>query len=84
MLKTGKAYLTEATFDKFWASGLSVENNAKVNPDYFPGSNELGQLLMDLREFLQSADKRMWMLKPLTKKTTLRALILCLRKTALL
>ena len=52
LLKTGKAYLAEATFDKFWASGLSVENTAKVNPDYFPGSNKLGQLLMDLREFL--------------------------------
>ena len=52
LMKTGKAYLAEATHDSFWASGLSVENTSKVNPEFFPGNNRLGQLLMNLREHL--------------------------------
>ena len=49
LVESGDSYLAEATFDKFWASGLSVEDTAKVNPRHFPGCNQLGRLLMDIR-----------------------------------
>ena len=52
LMDSGESYLAEATFDKYWASGLSVEDTAKVNPKYFPGRNKLGLLLKDIRSKL--------------------------------
>ena len=52
LLDTEQSYLAEATFDKFWASGLSSEDTEKIDPKYFPGQNKLGILLMDLRDLL--------------------------------
>lgn len=42
-------YLAEATSDTFWASGLSPEVTAVIDPSFYPGSNTLGKLLMEIR-----------------------------------
>ena len=55
LINSGETYLAEATYDKFWASGLSVDDTPKVDPKYFPGSNNLGLILMDMRSKLQSS-----------------------------
>ena len=52
LLDTEQSYLAEATFDKFWASGLSSEDTEKIDLKYFPGQNKLGILLMDIRDLL--------------------------------
>ena len=46
------SYLAEATFDRFWASGLTPEITGKIDPQYYPGENTLGQILMNLRTML--------------------------------
>ena len=58
LLDTEQSYLAEATFDKFWANGLSSEDTEKIYPKYFPGQNKLGILLMDLRDLLSRKEAR--------------------------
>ena len=55
LINSGETYLAEASYDKFWASGLSVDDTPKVDPKYFPGSNNLGLILMDMRSKLHSS-----------------------------
>ena len=49
LLKSGNVVLVEATLNRFWAAGLFEEKAAKCKPEYFPGQNFLGKLLMHLR-----------------------------------
>ena len=49
LLDSGNAYLAEVTYNRFWAVGLSEEKAVKCKPEYFPGENVLGKLLMRLR-----------------------------------
>jgi ribA/ribD-fused uncharacterized protein len=46
-------YLVEATGDLYWASGLSPGLTAATLPDFFPGENMLGRILMAKRENIQ-------------------------------
>jgi len=49
--------LAEATGNKLWATGLSPYITSKTAPDYWPGKNLLGALLMELtQEILTSGD----------------------------
>ena len=52
LLSTDEKILAEATFDTFWGCGLTPENAASTHPDYWPGKNWLGSLLMKLRSDL--------------------------------
>ena len=49
LLESGSAYLAECTYNLFWATGLPEEKAVKCKPEYFPGKNILGKLLMRLR-----------------------------------
>ena len=55
LINSGETYLAEPSYDKFWASGLSVDDTPKVDPKYFPGSNNLGLILMGMRSKLQNS-----------------------------
>ena len=55
LLETEGYYLAEATTDKYWASGLSLDDTEKVNPRFYPGENKLGHLLMEMRDVLLCA-----------------------------
>ena len=52
LLETEGSYLAEATTDKYWASGLSLDDSVKINPKFHPGENKLGHLLMEIRDVL--------------------------------
>ena len=52
LLSTDDKILAEATFDTFWGCGLTPDNAASTHPDYWPGKNWLGSLLMKLRSDL--------------------------------
>ena len=49
LLESGNAYLAEATYNRFWGAGLTEEKAVNCRPEYFPGKNILGKLLMRLR-----------------------------------
>ena len=44
--------LAEATPSKIWGTGLSVFATQHCSPDYWPGKNLLGAMLMDLTDIL--------------------------------
>ena len=50
LMDTGDAILAEATSDTFWGSGLLPKVVKTTKPDFWPGKNILGQMLMTLRE----------------------------------
>ena len=39
--------------DVFWSCGLDKEAAAKTDPDYYPGKNILGKILMKIRDELR-------------------------------
>ena len=49
LIETGDKILAEATSDCFYGSGLSPELTKCTRPANFPGHNELGKLMMELR-----------------------------------
>ena len=58
LLKTGDSILVEASStDAYWGSGLSYSLTTTTHPDFFPGENQLGKLLMELRDILQKQMK---------------------------
>ena len=59
LLETEGCHLAEATRDKYWASGLSIEDTEKINPKFYPGENRLGHLLMETRDILFSISDEM-------------------------
>lgn len=55
LLNTGTALIAEATkFDKFWGTGLDIENDSNRDPTKWLGDNRLGKILMQVRECLRS------------------------------
>ena len=52
LIETKGSFLVEATTDLFWASGLSPEETGKIDPKFYPGKNQLGSLLMEIRDVL--------------------------------
>ena len=50
--------LGECTKDLYWGTGLSESHTKQTKPDYWPGKNVMGTLLMDIRsELLKDTDK---------------------------
>ena len=47
---SGDNVLAEATGNTFWASGLGPHRTITTQPQYWPGQNKLGSLLMELRD----------------------------------
>ncbi len=45
--------LAEATGDPFWGTGLNVAQTLECIPDYWPGSNHMGKILVDIWAELQ-------------------------------
>ena len=43
-----KAELVECTLNKKWGSGLDVVQTKECHPDYWPGQNVMGQILMQI------------------------------------
>ena len=53
--------LVEGTRHNFWGSGLSFRETISTLPNQWPGSNELGKALMELRQslhLLNSSEKQ--------------------------
>ena len=57
IIQTGDGVLAEATGDLFWASGLSPDLTLCTRPSNYPGRNELGKLLMELKSLLLIAEE---------------------------
>jgi len=56
LLGTGDTILAEASqFDRVWGIGLAAHHPDATNPARWPGSNWLGDVLMDVRGVLGSA-----------------------------
>ena len=49
LIQSSGKHLAEATSDTFWASGLPPKMTEIISPEYWPGENTLGKLLMSLR-----------------------------------
>ncbi len=49
LIESGESILAEATNNTFWAAGLDPYTLALTKPEYWPGQNKLGDLLMKLR-----------------------------------
>ena len=52
LIESDRCYLAEATYDKLWAGGLSPSSTERIDPKYFPGLNNLGIILMEVRDTL--------------------------------
>ena len=52
LIESDGYYLAEATYDKHWASGSSPSSTERIDPKYFPGLNNLGIILMEVRDTL--------------------------------
>lgn len=55
LLNTGSSVIAEATkYDKFWGTGLDINNDENRDPSQWLGDNRLGKILMQVRECLRS------------------------------
>ena len=54
LLNSGDQFLVETLADPWWGCGLPYHIAIKTNPNHYPGSNKLGQLLMELRGEMQA------------------------------
>ncbi len=52
LIQSGSNILAEATRDTFWGTGLDMKITTVTKPEYWPGANQLGVMLMDLRNEL--------------------------------
>ncbi len=59
-----RAELVEGTMDRKWGSGLDVQRTHEYHPNYWPGENHLGRILMTIRKELE----RDWELQVLDKE----------------
>ena len=48
--------IVEATGDPFWGSGLNIQQTLDCLPEFWPGENNLGKILMQLHLDLQDTD----------------------------
>lgn len=55
--ESGENMLVEATSNLFWAGGLDPYIVAITKPEFWPGKNMLGELLMRLRQTLQGINE---------------------------
>lgn len=48
--KTEKKTIVESTRNNFWGSGISFTNRDALNADKYAGKNQMGKILMDIRD----------------------------------
>ena len=48
--------IVEATGDRFWGSGLALDQTRQCLPEYWPRENQMGKILIDLHQ--RYADER--------------------------
>ncbi len=53
---TAKVVLVEATTNSFWGFDLPPDQTRHTLSDYWPGKNNMGKILVQLREDLQTDD----------------------------
>lgn len=57
LLATSDKILAESSpYDKIWGLGLSEEDAKNINPEDWPGTNWLGEVLMKVRDELKKLD----------------------------
>lgn len=57
LLNTGNAILVEdSPYDKIWGIGVDDRDSRLTQPDKWPGRNQLGFILMDVRDELNAAN----------------------------
>ncbi len=56
LIQSGTKILAEATGNTLWATGLDVSTTSITKPEYWPGMNMLGMMLMELRDSLITDD----------------------------
>lgn len=57
LINSGQSVLAEATSHTFWATGITSPDLAKsTKQQYWTGQNKLGQILMELRQWLQEKE----------------------------
>ena len=55
LLKTNCAIIAEATeHDRFWATGIDINDEAVLNPMNWTGQNHMGKMLMQLRDEMKN------------------------------
>lgn len=54
LLNSGNKVIIEALPDPWWGCGLPYNIAVTTNPDYLPGKNNLGKLLMELRSEMRN------------------------------
>ena len=52
LIQSGETPLVECTSDLFWASGLSPHDTSMTDPSFYPGRNNLGRVLSQVRSDL--------------------------------
>ena len=50
--------LAEATRDPFWGTGLTVQQTHECLPDFWPGKNMMGEVLMEICSKLSLIEER--------------------------
>ena len=58
LLNTKDCLLVEASPDTVWGSGIHLRNEDCLNPNVWRGDNQLGKILMEVRDMLINDDKR--------------------------
>ena len=54
LLSTGKKTLVEASYDSLWGTGIPLQNKSVLDTSLWKGNGILGEMLMEVRETLQS------------------------------
>ncbi len=55
----GGLIIVEATGDKFWGSGLTLEQTRQCLPEFWPGENRMGKILIELcQKYMAERDSR--------------------------
>ena len=49
LLNTGNKVIAEATWDRYWGTGIDIKHKDAYKTELWPGENQLGKLLMGLR-----------------------------------
>ena len=57
-LLTSKITIAEVTANKFWGTGLTMEQTTQCLLEYWPGQNQMGKILVDLRQKFQQELER--------------------------
>ena len=50
--------LAEATRDNFWGTGLNLQQSSECLPDFWPGDNIMGKILMEIRAELKASEEK--------------------------